>query len=433
MQSHEPSSFVIIFAIAAIAPFICEWLPKVRLPLVVLEIGLGILVGPYVLNWAATGPVIQVFATFGMALLFFLAGFEINFHAIRGRPMTLTAVGWIASLGIGLGVGFVLQTCGVIQSGMIVGAALTTTALGTLMPILRDARELPTRFGAYAVAAGAMGEFGPILLIATVLSGGEGEHGGSLVLMIAFTGIIVIGTIMALKFRPPHIILVLQEKMHTSAQLPVRVAVLTLGSLVFIARQFGLDSILGALAAGVLVALTSPGEKGEELRHKLEGIGFGVFVPIFFVVTGMRYDLPALTASSAALLQLPMFLVLFLVVRGLPALLVRADLNVPSRVALALISATQLPLVVAIAEIGLKSGQLEAATAAALVGAGMVSVLVFPMAALAIRRRFQEVKQTTHDLAAEIPRPTLRHEFNLDLTVPQHAGRHAGDSRSLLD
>jgi Kef-type K+ transport system membrane component KefB len=254
------------------------------------------------------------------------------------------------------------------------------------MPILRDAKELPTRFGAYAVASGAMGEFGPIVLIALVLSSGNGEHGSALVLMLVFTAIIVAGAYVALRFRPPQIVLLLQEKMHTSAQLPVRLAVLVLASLVILARDLGLDAILGALAAGVVVALASPGEYGEALRHKLEGIGFGFFVPIFFVATGLRYDLQALSSSRLALLQLPMFLGLFLVVRGLPALLAPRELDLRSRIALGLLSATQLPLVVAIAEIGVNSGRLKPETAASLVGAGMVSVLLFPIAALALRR-----------------------------------------------
>jgi Kef-type K+ transport system membrane component KefB len=114
------------------------------------------------------------------------------------------------------------------------------------------------------------------------------------------------------------------------------------------------------MAAGVWVALASPGEHGEALRHKLDGIAFGFFVPIFFVTTGLRYDLHALVASSLALLQLPMFLTLFLAVRGLPAMLVGSrDLDMRSRVALGLLSATELPLVVAITEIGVRSGEVR--------------------------------------------------------------------------
>jgi Kef-type K+ transport system membrane component KefB len=379
-------SLLLILTIAVLTPLLSEWLPWIRLPLVVLEISLGILIGPQVLGWATAGPTIQMLANFGLAFLFFLAGFEIDFPAIRGRPLALAALGWLVSLAVCLVVGFSLQASGLVDAGLVVGAALSTTALGTLMPILRDAKELPTRFGAYAVATGAMGEFGPILLITGALSSGEGE-GGSLWLMLLFTAIIVFAVYLALNFRPPRLVLVLQNKMHTSAQLPVRFAILVLALLVMVARNFGLDAILGALAAGVVVALASPGEFGKALSHKLEGIGFGFFVPIFFVSTGLRYDLHALLASPKALLLLPMFLVLFLVVRGLPALMARRDLDMRSRIALGLLSATQLPLVVAIVEIGVRSGELNPETAASLVGAGMVSVLVFPMAALFLRSR----------------------------------------------
>jgi Kef-type K+ transport system membrane component KefB len=387
MALSELHSLLLIFTIAVVAPLLCEWVPRIRLPLVVAEISMGILLGPQGLGWAAVGPTIQVLANFGMASLFFLAGFEIDFPAIRGRPILLAALGWLASLVVCLSVGLALQGGGVVDSGLIVGAALATTALGTLMPILRDAKELPTRFGAYAVASGAMGEFGPILLIALVLSSGPGEHGSALVVMFIFTAIIVAGAYVALRFRPPQIVVLLQEKMHTSAQLPVRLAILVLASLVILARDLGLDAILGAMAAGIVVALASPGEYGESLRHKLEGIGFGFLVPIFFVTTGLRFDLHALTSSRLALLQMPMFLALFLVVRGLPALFVRRDLDFRSRIALGLLSATQLPLVIAIAEIGVRSGRLGEETAASLVGAGMASVLLFPIVALALRRK----------------------------------------------
>ena len=387
MALQELHSLLLIFTIAAVAPFLCEWVLRVRLPLVVLEICLGILVGPQVLGWAGVGPTIDVLSKFGLAALFFLAGLEIDFPAIRGRPIILATLGWLASLVVCLAVGYALQVAGIVDSGLIVGAALSTTALGTLMPILRDAKELSTRFGAYAVASGALGEFGPIVLIALVLSTGEGEHGGSLVVMLFFTAITIIGALVALSYRPPRLIVVLQEKMDTSAQLPVRLTLLLVASLVILARNLGLDSILGALAAGILVSLASPGDHGKALRRKLDGIGFGFLVPIFFVTTGLQFDLHALISSPLALIQLPMFLALFYVVRGLPALwLGRQDLDLRSRFALGFVSATQLPLVIAIAGIGVKSGQLKPETAASLVGAGMVSVLLFPIAALALRR-----------------------------------------------
>jgi Kef-type K+ transport system membrane component KefB len=406
MALHELHSLLLIFTVAALAPLLCEWVPWIRLPLVVVEIALGVVIGPQVLGWVAAGPegkldlpVIDELARFGLVGLFFLAGFEIDFPAIHGRPIVLAILAWLASFVVCLGVGFGLQGCGIVHSGLIVGAALTTTALGTLMPILRDARELPTRFGAYAVASGAVGEFAPIILIALVLSSGESEHSGSLLLMLLFAAITVVGALIALKYRPPHLIVVLQEKMDTSAQLPVRLAVLVVASLAILARNLGLDSILGAMAAGVLVALASPGKQGKALHRKLDGIGFGFFVPIFFVTTGLHYDLHALITSRLAMIQLPMFLVLFFVVRGLPVLLIaRRDLDIRSRLALGFLSATELPLVIAIAAIGIKSNRLAAEDAASLVGAGMASVLLFPVTALSLRKTL--VPQ--HDAPTEV-------------------------------
>jgi Kef-type K+ transport system membrane component KefB len=387
MEARELHSLLLIFLIGGLAPLLCEWIPRVRLPLVVLEITLGILIGPQGLGWAATGPTIDVLASFGLAALFFLAGFEIDFRAIRGQPFSVAALAWVVSFVACLGIGFSLQACGVVDSGFIVGAALTTTALGTLMPILRDAKELYTRFGAYVVASGALGEFAPIVLIVLVLSTGEGERGTSLALMILFAALTVTGALIALKYRPPRLVLLLQEKMDTSAQLPVRLAVLVVASLAILARDLGLDSILGSLAAGVLVSLASPGKYGEDVRRKADAIGYGFLVPIFFVATGLRYDLHALVSSRLALLQLPMFLVLFFVVRGLPVVvLARHEFDFRSRAALGFLSATQLPLVIAIVGIGVKSGRLSPETAASLVGAGMLSVLLFPITALTLRR-----------------------------------------------
>lgn len=398
MNFNELHSLLLILTIAALGPFVCEWLPRIRLPLVVLEIILGIVFGPQVLNVASAGPTIQVFATFGLAFLFFLVGFEIDYQAIRGRPLALAGLGWLASLIICLIVGFSLQALGIVTSGLIVGAALSTTALGTLLPILRDSSELRTRFGAYTMASGAMGEFGPILLVVLALSSGDDEHNGSVLLMLVFTLIIVAGAYAAIKYRPPKIVLVLQKKMHTSAQLPVRLSILVLAGLVILARNFGLDAVLGAIAAGVLVALASPGEYGEVLRYKLEAIAFGFFVPIFFVTTGLRYDLQALVSSRRALLELPMFLLLFLVVRGLPALMARRDLDLRSRVALGFFSSTQLPLVIVI--IGTKANAVSPETAASLIGAGMLSLLLFPVIGLALRKP-KELHATALD--AELP------------------------------
>jgi Kef-type K+ transport system membrane component KefB len=393
MSPADRSTLLLIFLIAALAPILVELSPRVRLPVVVLEIVLGILVGPHVLGWAEAGPIITALSRLGMAFLFFLAGLEIDFKAIRGRPLQTAAMGWLLSFGIALVVGLTLAAAGVVESGLLLAGALTTTALGTLIPILRDAGQVGTRFGRFTLAAGALGEFGPIVLISAVLAGGAegGAEGGgsrfvSVLMLITLTTIILVAAYIAAYARPTYVVKLLARKLNTSAQLPVRVSVLLLGSLIMLTFGMGLDAVLGAIAAGIVVGLACDGHTGEVVRSKLEGIAFGFFVPIFFIVSGIKYDLNALLSSSSALSYVPLFLALFLLVRGVPVLLCRRDLPPGELMPMGLMSATALPLVVAIADIGVETRGLRTETAAALVGAGMLSVLLFPLLALMLHR-----------------------------------------------
>jgi Kef-type K+ transport system membrane component KefB len=257
--------------------------------------------------------------------------------------------------------------------------------LGALIPILRDSGTLNSRFGAYVSAAGAIGEFGPIVLISIALSADGGPM--SLLFIAGFIAITLSCAYLAATARPMPAIRLLQRKLHTSAQLPVRVSLLVLVALIAVTKQFGLDSVLGAIAAGVVVSLANRGPNAEAVRHKLEAIGFGFFIPIFFIVTGLKFDLHALTATPAALMRVPLFLGLFLLSRGVPVWLCRRDLPRGDWLPLALMSATALPLVVAVAEIGIETNRMKPETAAALVGAGMVSMFLFPALALTLRSR----------------------------------------------
>lgn len=387
MSPLEIATFLIILMIGVIAPLLVEITPKLRMPVVVLEIGLGILVGPQVLGLAKVGPVIDVLSNMGLAFLFFLAGFEIDFNKIRGRPLKLGVLGWLMSLGIALTLGFILQKAGIIVSDVVVSVAVATTAFGTLLPILHDQGELDTPFGRFLMAIGIIGELGPIVLISIMLTR---EHSGSIgaaLFLIIFSLIAIVVGFLASRVRPDSLIHIFRKRMHGTAQLPLRASILILAVLVLLTGEFGLDSILGALAAGVVVKLAAAGEKEEVLRKKLEGVGYGVFVPIFFIATGMKFDLQALLTSPTGLLHLPIFLLLFLAVRGLPVLLYRKDLPRSDLIPLALFSATTLPLVVAVTDIGVAAGRMRPENAAALVGAGMVSVFCFPLIAMLLRYR----------------------------------------------
>jgi Kef-type K+ transport system membrane component KefB len=380
-------SLVVILVAAALAPLLVDLPSRLRLPAVVAEITLGILVGPQVLGFAEAEGVVEFLSTVGLAFLFFLGGLEVDFDRVRGLPAKLGGFGWLISLALGLAIAFLLQQTDFVLSAELVGIALATTAIGTLMPILRDAGELKRPLGPFVLAAGVAGEFGPLIVVALVLTGGR-KPGIAFGLLLAFVAISVLAAAVALRARTPRIVTAIHDAMASSGQLAVRLSLVVLFGLVLLASEFGFDIVLGAFAAGLLVGLVTKGEKTEDLRLRLETIGFGFVVPIFFVVTGMEFDLAALFDSPSNLLRLPVFLALFLVVRGVPVfLLYRTAIPKADRVPLALYSATALPLVVAITTIGLETGHMRSDNAAALVGAAMVSVLLFPLAALTVRRR----------------------------------------------
>lgn len=384
----EVRSLLIIVVVAAVAPLVAE-LGRHFLPVVVAEILLGILIGPEVLDFAETGALVTFMSTLGLILLFFLAGLELDFDRIRGKPLKLGAWGWALSAAFALSFAAVLEARGLAISDLLIGIALCTTAIGTLMPILRDSGELATPFGPFVLAAGAAGEFGPLLLMSILLTTGSTPI-EVIALLIAFTLVAVGAGLLALRARPSRVILTIERTMRTSAQLALRLSLAVLFGLAYLAYELGFDVILGAFAAGLVVGLVTKGEEAEELRLKFEGIGFGFLIPIFFIVSGMNFDLDALFSSASAILRLPIFLALFLVVRGLPALLFyRGTLARNDRAALAFYTATALPLVVAVTSIGLETDQMTPETAAALVGAAMVSVLVYPLVALRFRRRVQ--------------------------------------------
>ncbi len=275
--------------------------------------------------------------------------------------------------------GFALNT-------LVIGLALTTTALGTLLPLVRDADILNTPFGSHVLAIGTVGEFGPIVMIALLLTGDNPLD--SAVLLVVFIVVAVSAALLATRPQPPRFVRLMQANLHSSSQLSVRVSVLLIMLLVWIASALGLDVLLGAFASGVVVRLLSTGPDGEVVREKLDAIGFGFLVPIFFIVSGMNFDLHALTSSPSTLVRLPLLVLMFLVVRGVPALLLyRRQLDWAQRLPLAMFSATALPLVVVIAGIGVDTGRMRPSNAAALVGAGMLSVLIYPLIGFALVRR----------------------------------------------
>jgi Kef-type K+ transport system membrane component KefB len=380
------SALVGIIALCAAAPIVADLVPRTAPPVVVVEIVLGIVFGPPALHLIHVTPLADLLSQFGLAFLFFLAGFELEPERVRGAPARLAVSTWFVSLAIAFSIAAALEAAGVIVDALFVGCALSTTALGTLTPILRDSGDLEGEFGAFVMASGAVGELGPIVLIALLLTS-SADRSLSVALLVAFALVAVAAAIAAPHLRPRRVVAVIEKTMEATGQLAVRLSVLVLAGLVYLTSQLRLDVVLGAFAAGMLVSIAAGPASRRLLEPKLDAVAFGVFVPIFFVVTGMRFDLDAVIGDPDGIAKLALFIALLLVVRGLPTfVLARRALPVEGeRRALALYASTGLPLIVAITTLGIAAGEMRTDTAAGLVGAGMVSVLVFPMLAGVVR------------------------------------------------
>jgi Kef-type K+ transport system membrane component KefB len=381
----DSTSVLVIVAAAALAGILTMLAaPRLVLPVVVLELLLGIVIGPDVIDIAKVDPTTDFLSNLGLGMLFFFAGYEIDVERIRGRPLDLGALGWLFSLALAYGIGGLLAAGGIVLSYLYTGSAMATTAMGTLIPILRDAGDLRTRWGTYMLGAGAMGEFGPILLVTLILSTGHPLNEALLligfVVLAVLTGVVAVRS--AVRGWP-----LLERTLESSSQVAVRLAVLLIFGLVALASELGLDLLLGGFMAGLITRQALRGLEVTVFESKLTAVGYGLLIPFFFVTSGMAFDLDGLLSSTSALLKLPMFLALFLVVRGLPAMLLyRAELDLRERAALAVFSAAALPLVVAITTLAVEAGHMRSTTAASLVGAAIISTLVYPLIGLRLRR-----------------------------------------------
>jgi Kef-type K+ transport system membrane component KefB len=378
-------SLLVIVGVSALAGLIVMLIaPRLTIPVVVIELLLGIVVGPQVAGLADVDPTTEFLGNLGLGMLFFFAGYEIDFERIRGRPTELAVLGWGLSLVLAYGIGGVLAAAGVVVSYLYTGSATATTAIGTLIPILSDAGEMRTRFGGYLLGAGAAGEFGPILLVTLILSTTNPLH--EAVILVLFVALAVITGVLAVRsaWRGWPVI---ERTFETSSQLAVRLAVVLVFGLVALAAELGLDLLLGGFVAGMITRVALRGREVAVFDSKLTAVGYGLLIPFFFVTSGMEFDLDALTGSAEAVLKVPLFLALFLVVRGTPALLLyRGVLAARDRVALAFFCATQLPLVVAITTVAVEQGHMKSDTAAGLVGAAILSTLIYPLIGLRLRR-----------------------------------------------
>ena len=374
---------------ALAAPLALGLFPRVRLPAIVLEIVLGIVIGPHVLGWVSIDRPIQVISLLGLAFLLLLAGLEVEYERFRGDLLRRTGIGFAISFGLALLIGFALHAGGLVKSPLLIGIALSATSLGIVIPVLKDAGQLGTPFGRLVVAAASIAEIATIVLLSLFFSGEAGGFGAKLLLLGLFglfvlaVGVAVFGAEQSMRISAT--LLRLQD---TTAEIRIRGSFLLLVVFVVLAERLGLEAILGAFFAGAILKLVDRDQMltHPQFRQKLEAVGYGVFVPVFFVATGVRFQLDALFANATTLARVPIFLAALLVARGVPALVYKPLATRRQTFAAALLQATSLSFLVVAGQIGVQLDLIRPATSAALVAAGLLSVLFFPLTALTLLR-----------------------------------------------
>lgn len=382
------SGLLIVAVAAFIAPIVAGLIPRRLVPPVVLEVLAGLAIGPQGLDLVrATGGVYLLYLL-GFGFLLFLAGQEVDVERFRGPSFTLSGLAFVVSVGLAFAAAAGLRLISTGADIRLLALSLTASSLGVVVPVLRDAGEVKTDFGQLVVVSGSVGEFGALLLL-TILFSAQPESTPVQILYVAALGVAgFAGAFLIRRFwQSRWMSRVLLASDDSTSQLRVRGAFVILLVFGALAHQFGVDALLGAFVAGIVLTVADTDDRPTQRRFhgKLHAIGYGFLVPVFFVVTGVQFDLKSLLDSPAALALLPALIAAILVVRGGPALLFRARLGTRPAAAAGLLQATTLTFPVVVAQLGRSLGLLSPATAAALIGSGLLSVLLFPALALALR------------------------------------------------
>ncbi len=384
------NNLAIVLAVGFMTPLVLGFFPRIRIPAVVLEIVLGIIVGPSVLGWVQADDTVRTVSIIGLAFLLFLAGLELDLHALRGSVLRLGLIGFGITLVLAGATGFALDGVGLVSDPLLAAVILCATSLGLVIPVLKEAGESSSKLGQLTIVGASIGDFGAIILLSVLFSKDASDPSARVVLLAEFALLVLaIAIALGAAGRSMRVRDVLVRLQDTTAEIRVRGAMLLVVVLVVFAEQFGLETILGAFIAGAVVGLIDRDAQmtHPQFRVKLEAIGYGFLIPVFFVTSGVLFDLHALLDDASTLALVPVFLIALFVVRGLPALVYRRSVGTPSAIAAGLLQATSLPFIVAATAIGVDLGSLSASTAAAFVAAGLLSALLFPAVATAVLRR----------------------------------------------
>jgi Kef-type K+ transport system membrane component KefB len=376
----------IIFIAIVVAPFLTRAPFLRRTPLVAIELILGIILGPGVANLVRLDEIVGFLREMGLVFLFFQAGFESRRHGISSMALRLGVQSWAGSFLLAAVFSTLLYLLGLVQSPLLLAIILPTTAFGILIPMLRDSRDLGTVFGDYLLGLAAFGELCPLILASIVLAK-EKHHIHQIFLSLGFLALAAGSIFLACQLLSRVPKTKLADWLTNSGGLAVKSALLILLAYVCFANTFGMEAVIGAYAAGMVVALLESAGDDATLEERLTTIGSDCFIPVFFVASGVAFDLRMLAFDPASLLQFLLFCCAIAMIRLIPLNIYRARLAEDELPALGLLSAATLPLVVALSHLGVQTGQIRPDTATALTGAALVTVTVFPAVAYWIRVR----------------------------------------------
>jgi Kef-type K+ transport system membrane component KefB len=400
MSSISYGGLLAVVLISFCVPLLIGFFPFIRVPAPVLLIVFGIAVGPSGLGWVKIDVPVRVLSLIGLAFLLFLAGLEIDPRRLRGSIARKTGVGYLFSLALAAAVGFAVGAGGITKSPLLIAIALSATSLGLVVPVLKDAGQSESQVGQFAIAGASIADFCAVLLLSVFFSMSKGSATGKFILLAGFVVLIVVAIATLARLgrseRLNRVVVMLQD---TTAEIRVRFAVVLLILFVVLASKFGLETILGAFLAGAILNFVDRDSMSHpNFRVKLDAIGYGFLVPVFFVTSGLAFDLRALLHSPSAFARIPLFLVGLLIVRGVPAVVYKSTVGRRNAIAIGLLQATSLPFLVVASAIGVSLGTIKPVTGTALVSAGLLSCVIFPLVALILLRGSESEKPSPVEL-----------------------------------
>ncbi|RDH76681.1 cation:proton antiporter [Mycolicibacterium moriokaense] len=397
---------VIVLAVAAAIPLLLG-VTGLPLPGPLVEIVAGVAIGPSVLGWVIPDRTIDVLAVLGLSFLLFLAGFEVNVRQFRGRVGRQVLTGLAASAMLAAAAGAVFAALSM-RGAALVAIALLATSLGLIVPVLADSGALHRPAGMLAVAGASAGEVAAVVALSLGVGGSDMAPAGRLLLLgLLLVMLIVVAAVIVGAEHVARFAALVNRLADTTAQIRIRLTVLLVAGFALAAEVLGFEAILGAFLAGVLVRTIDPDPERSHPHYpvKLDAVGFGLLIPVFFIASGITLDVRGVVGNPAVLAVVPLLVAALLIVRGLPALVFRDQLSAKETVGVGLLQATSLPFLLTIGQIGVAMQLLDRSTAAALVAAGIVSVLVFPTAALRLLS-----PRTHHPLGSPDINPGVVHD-----------------------